>query len=136
MSYTAFGQTLPYKDAIKIIASNIQSKITGNDIVAIVNFQAATSQFSNKVMNDLTNELIMERVRIIDRQNLDKIHVEQQYQISGYVDDKYAVSIGHELGAAAIILGNGENMADYYRFNFRMLSVETTEILMQFSINV
>lgn len=136
MSYTAFGQTLLYNDAIKIIASNIQSKTTGNDIVAIVNFQTTTSQFSNRVINDLTNGLIAEKVRIIDRQNLDKIHAEQQYQLSGYVDDKYAVSIGHELGATAIILGNGENMADYYRLNFRMLSVKTTEILVQISINV
>lgn len=118
------------------LSHQIQSKTTESDIVAIVNFKTTTSQFSNRVINDLTNELIAEKVRIIDRENLDKIHAEQQYQLSGYVDDKYAVSIGHELGATAIILGNGENMTDFYRLNFRMLSVKTTEILVQISINV
>jgi hypothetical protein len=52
------------------------------------------------------------------------------------VDDNSAVSIGHELGATAIIVGTGENMVSHYRFSFRMLSVETAEILMQSSVNV
>jgi hypothetical protein len=80
--------------------------------------------------------LVNRSVRVVDRQNLDKIHDEQNYQLSGYVDDDSAVSIGHELGATTIIIGTGENMTDYYRFNYRLLSVETAEILMQSSVNV
>ena len=134
MNYKAYGQSVSYKDAMKLIASNIERKVSNGDIVAIVSFRSATSQFSNRVIEDLTNELIGE-TRVIDRQNLDKIHAEQNYQVSEYVDDNSGVYIGHELGATAIILGNAENMADYCRLNFRMLSVETAEILLQFSIN-
>jgi hypothetical protein len=136
LSHNAYGQTVSYKDAVKLIAANIEAKVKKSDIIAIVDFQAATRQFSNRVIDNLTNELVARNTRIIDRQNLDKIHAEQEYQYSGYVDDEAAVSLGHELGATAIILGNGENMADYYRLNFRMLSVATAEILMQSSINV
>ncbi|MDR1786992.1 MAG: outer membrane beta-barrel protein [Treponema sp.] len=114
----------------------MQAKVLEGDSTAIVSFQSAASRFSERVINDLTRHLITGHVRVVDRQNLDAIHAEQAYQASGFVSDESAVSIGHELGAAAIIVGSGENMVDYYRFNFRMLSVETAEILMQSSINV
>jgi hypothetical protein len=119
-----------------VIAVNVEAKITGDDIVAIIGFQSETPQFTNRVIDDLTNKLVNGNVRMVDRQNLEEIHAEQNYQLSGYVDDDSAVSIGHELGATAIIMGHGENMTDYYRFNFRMLSVETAEILVQSSVNV
>lgn len=131
-----YSQNISYKDAIMVIAANIDAKITRNDIAAIVGFQSETLQFTARVIDDLTNKLVNGNVRMVDRQNLERIHAEQDYQLSGYVDDNSAVFIGHELGATAIIIGHGENMTDYYRFNFRMLSVETAEILMQSSVNV
>jgi hypothetical protein len=121
---------------VKNAAARIKAKVSAKDIVAIADFQAATSQFSVRVIDDLIYALIEINVRVVDRQNLNAVRAEQNYQYSGYVDDDSAVSLGRELGAKAIILGNGENMADYYRFNFRMLSVETREILAQFSVNV
>jgi hypothetical protein len=99
----AYAQTISYKDAIMVIGANVAAKIDKNDIVAIAGFQSATPQFTNRVIDDLTNLLVDGKVRIVDRQNLDKIHDEQNYQLSGYVDDDSAVSIGHELGATAII---------------------------------
>jgi hypothetical protein len=67
---------------------------------------------------------------------MEAVNTEQEYQYSGYVDEEFTVTLGHEFGADAIILGNGENMADYYRFNFRMISVQTREILVRISVNV
>ena len=77
LSQPIYGQTVSYKDAVKIIAANIEAKVSSADIVAIVAFQTATRQFSSRVIDDLTNELIAGNTRIIDRQNLDKIHAEQ-----------------------------------------------------------
>ena len=136
MPVSAYAQSVSYNDAIKVIAVNIESKVISTDIVAIVGFQSSTFQFTNRVIDDLTDKLLAENVRVIDRQNLEKIHSEQDYQLSGYVDDDSAVSIGHELGATGIIVGTGDNMADHYRLTFRMLSVKTAEILMQLSVNV
>jgi hypothetical protein len=136
MPALAYGQSVSYNDAIRAIAVNIEEKITSADIAAIAGFQSSTSEFTNMVIDDLINELVAGKARVVDRQNLEKIHAEQDYQLSGYVDDNSAVFIGHELGATVIIVGGGANMTDYYRFNFRMLSIETAEILMQSSVNV
>jgi hypothetical protein len=136
LGHTVYGQNVRYKEGLKLAAERIGAKISAEDIAAVAGFQAATPRFSGRVIDDLIDELMAVNVRVVDRQNLDAIHAEQEYQYSGYVDDESAVSLGRELGATAIILGGGENMADYYRFNFRMLSVETGEILARFSVNI
>ncbi|MDR1175653.1 MAG: outer membrane beta-barrel protein [Treponema sp.] len=136
LGQAVYGQNVSYKEGIKLTAERIGDRVSAKDIVAVVEFRAATDRFSDRVIDDLIDGLIALDVRVVDRQNLEAVRAEQEYQYSGYVDDESAVSLGHELGASAIILGSGENMADYYRFNFRMLSVETGEILARFSVNV
>jgi hypothetical protein len=130
------AKTFSYNSGIKNIAAKIREEISAKDTVAFVDFKATTTQFTNRVIDDLTNELMERDIRVVDRQNLDRIHAEQNYQFSGYVNDAFAVELGRELGATAILLGTGENMVDYYRFSFRLLSVETARILVQSSINV
>jgi hypothetical protein len=136
LGQAVYGQTVSYKEGLKQAAERIGARVSTSDIAAVVEFRAATSRFSDRVIDDLIDELIAVKARVVDRQNLEAVRAEQRYQYSGYVDDDSAVSLGHELGATVIILGGGENMADYYRLNFRMLSVETGEILARFSVNV
>jgi hypothetical protein len=134
----AQGSAAPvsYERALMYIAAQAQATVSDADRAAIVDFQAATSRFRERVINDLIGCLLAGKVRVVERQHLAAIHAEQVYQASGFVSDESAVSIGRELGATVILLGSGENMIDYYRLNVRMLSVETTQILMQVSINV
>jgi hypothetical protein len=136
LGHAAYGQNVFYKEGIERVAERIRGRLQARDIVAVVEFRAATPQFSDRVIDDLIDALMAVGARVVDRQNLDAVRAEQDYQYSGYVDDDSAVSLGHELGATAIILGSGENMADYCRFNFRMISVETSEILTRYSVNV
>jgi hypothetical protein len=121
---------------MEFIALKMKSNLTPKDIVAIVGFQSDTEPFTSKVIDDLIEELLANNARVVDRQHLEEIRSEQDYQLSGYVDDQFAVSIGHELGATVIIVGKGENMADYCRFSLRMINLETREVLTQTSRNV
>jgi hypothetical protein len=131
-----FSQTIDYKGAISGIASNVQAKATSGDIVAIMNFESSSEQFSMRIINDLTSELVKNNVRIVERGNIDAILGEQNFQLSGYVDDDSIAGIGHMLGATCILIGSGENMTDYYSLNFKMMSVKTGEILLLSTINV
>jgi hypothetical protein len=135
----AQAKTFSYSKGIKHIAEDIKTKISANEIIALIDFNAnaTTTQFINSVIDDLTKELLgANKVRMVDRQNIDKIRAKQNYQQPGYVDDASAVEMGRELGATAILLGTGENMVNYYRFRFRLISVETAIILMQSSADV
>jgi hypothetical protein len=130
MPAAAHAQSVSYNDAIRAIAGNITAGIKPADVVAIVRFQSATIQFTNRVIDDLNNELLARGVDVVTRQHLSAIHAEQNYQLSPNVDDSLAVGIGHEVAATVIIVGNGENLADYYRLNFRALDVRTARVLM------
>jgi TolB-like protein len=132
----AHTQTVSYRDAINRIAFAIEDKLTGNAPVAIIKFDSSSERFSSRVINDLTETLINDGIKVVDRQNIDLILAEQNFQLSGYVSDESAVSIGRMLGAQFIIVGSGENMADYYRVQFRMLSVETAAIQSSISQNI
>ncbi|MDR1232621.1 MAG: outer membrane beta-barrel protein [Spirochaetaceae bacterium] len=136
LGHAVYGQNVSYHEGLGRAAERIGEKVSRGDVVAVVEFRAATPQFSDRVIDDLIGVLSEVPVRVVDRQNLEALRAEQEYQYSGYVDEESAVSLGRELGATAIILGSGENMADYYRLSFRMVSVETGEILVQYSVNV
>ena len=132
----AYTQTVSYKDAINRIAFAIEDKLTGNAPVAIIKFDSSSERFSNRIINDITETLINDGIKVVDRQNIELILAEQNFQLSGYVSDESAVSIGHMLGAQSIIIGSGENMADYYRVQFKMLSVETAVVQSSISQNI
>jgi TolB-like protein len=88
-----------------------------------------------------TEEIIMRLVksrqfRVIDRDSIETILKEQQFQLSGYVDDKTAVSIGKLLGAATIITGRIQHRYDQIDFSLKVLDVETAEILDLISIPI
>jgi hypothetical protein len=136
LGHTVYGQTVSYKEGLGRVAERIGEKVSRGDVVAVVEFRAATDRFSDRVIDDLIDGLFVVHVRVVDRQNLEAVRAEQEYQYSGYVNEESAVSLGRELGATAIILGSGENMADYYRLSFRMVSVETGEIRARVSVNV
>ena len=131
-----YTQTVSYADAINRIAFSIEDKLIGSAPIAIIKFDSSSERFSNRIINDLLETLINDGVSVVDRQNLELILAEQNFQLSGYVSDESAVSIGHMLGAQSIIIGSGENMADYYRVQFRMLSVETGVIQSSPSQNI
>ncbi|MDR1788317.1 MAG: hypothetical protein LBR16_07710, partial [Treponema sp.] len=92
-----------YEKALMYIAAQAQATVSDADRAAIVDFQAATSRFRERVIHDLIGCLLAGKVRDVERQHLAAIHAEQVYQASGFVSDESAVSIGRELGATVIL---------------------------------
>jgi curli biogenesis system outer membrane secretion channel CsgG len=101
--------------------------------VAVVSVTADESFLGEYVSEELTLLLVrMQRFRVVDRQNMDVIRAEQQFQLSGEVDDETAVSIGRLIGAAFVITGGvspepGLRMPAK-RLRLRVLDVQTGQI--------
>jgi curli biogenesis system outer membrane secretion channel CsgG len=66
---------------------------------------------------------------VVDRKSLDALREEQNFQISGDVDDDSAVSIGKMLGANIIITGSINGVDSTRRLRLKALDVKTAEIL-------
>jgi formylglycine-generating enzyme required for sulfatase activity len=65
------------------------------------------------------------KVVVVDRNSLDIIRREQNFQLSGEVDDNSAQAIGKMLGAQSVVAGSLVDMGGTYRFRVYTLNVET-----------
>ena len=131
-----YAQTVNYDVAVRNIVTQIVRAVGDNEILAIIGFDSTSEQLSTRIIDDVTRELINEGIIVVERQRLETILKEQDFQLSGNVSDESMQSIGKILGASSIVIGHGENMADHYRINFRVLSVETAQIKRQIAQDV
>jgi TolB-like protein len=88
-----------------------------------------------------TEEIIMFLVKakkfsVIDRDSIETLLKEQNFQMSGAVSDNTAVSIGKFLGASVIITGIIHQRYGQIDFSLKILDVETAEILDLISIPI
>jgi len=70
------------------------------------------------------------RFRVVDRRILDQVRMEQDFHVSGDVDDASAVSIGQMLGAAIVITGDLADAGGGFGWlGLRALDVRTGQIV-------
>jgi curli biogenesis system outer membrane secretion channel CsgG len=69
------------------------------------------------------------RFTVADRTDIDAVLREQNFQLSGYVDDDSAVSIGKFLGAAVVVSGSLSGEGARRRLVLKAIGVLTAEIL-------
>jgi TolB-like protein len=134
---TVFAQQLPLKDVIKQTARGLEETIPQRTVIAIINFSSPTRDFSEYVIEELTNELLeVGRLTLVDRRNINSIRDELNLSLSGDVSDESALSIGKMLGARFIISGTLTKMESYHRFRTRIVNVETGVIQRQFTFDL
>ena len=113
-------------DAVTRAAQAIIEDMPRDSTVAVLSINAANNFDAEYVVDLLEFRLVQSRrFRLVDRNRLEQIRHEQNFQLSGEVDDNSAVSIGHMLGASIVITGNVTNN----RLILRVLDVRTAQII-------
>lgn len=109
---------------------------TGNKLV-ILNIQSDFPALSEYIIDELIANTVNDRVfSVVDRQQLNSIRAELDFQMSGEVDDDTAQALGRMAGAQIIISGAVSRIGDLYRLRVRALSVQTASIEGQFNRNI
>ncbi|MDR0709133.1 MAG: CsgG/HfaB family protein [Spirochaetaceae bacterium] len=112
-------------NAVKYFAERLEK---GNKI-AVLNFSAPTARLAEYVAEELTANFVNDGSwTVVDRNNLELLQQEMQFQLSGEVDDDTVLSIGRKLGAQIIISGSMEAVGNLFRLRVRAISVETAAI--------
>ena len=112
-------------NTVKYFAERLEK---GNKIV-VLNFSAPTARLAEYVSEELTANFVNDGSwTVVDRNNLELLQKEMQFQLSGEVDDDTVLSIGKKLGAQIIISGSMEAVGDLFRLRVRAISVETAAI--------
>jgi hypothetical protein len=105
--------------------NDIMKQMPEQSRIAIINISASNARDGEFVLDELTNILVnSKRYSVVDRQSLDSIRAEMNFQLTGEVDDNSAVDIGKMLGAEIVITGN---ITDKLRI--RALGVQTAQII-------
>jgi formylglycine-generating enzyme required for sulfatase activity len=121
---TAGGISLD--QAVQIAADEINASHAAGLSVAVINFTSASPRLSDYVIEELIGALVNARkLVIVDRNNLELIRREMDFQLSGEVSDESARVIGKKLGAQTIVIGSLVDLGREYRFRAYALNVES-----------
>lgn len=98
--------------------------------LAIINVLSNSGDLSTQVVDELEYQLVFsKKFTIVNRNSLDTIRREQNFQMSGNVSDESVVSIGKILGASIVITGSITETGKNHRLIIRALDVKTAEII-------
>ncbi|MDR1179580.1 MAG: hypothetical protein LBK44_03680, partial [Spirochaetales bacterium] len=117
---------IPLGEAIELSAQEIETALPNGVKIAVLSFKSDSGRLSDYVIEELMGTLVKGRkVVVVDRNSLDLVRQEWNFQSSGEVSDDSAQSIGKMLGAQAVVSGNLIDLGNAYRFRIYSLNVET-----------
>jgi TolB-like protein len=134
----AFSQNaLTIDAALSNSTSYFSGRIPSKTKVVVLNFSSKWPDLSEYIIEELIGYIVNEgKLTVVDRQNLETIRREMDFQLSGEVSDETAQSIGKKLGAQTIMSGSITAIGNSYRLRIRAISVETAEILGMQNVDV
>jgi TolB-like protein len=123
-----FANNFDIDDILAKSSNTISKNIPENSIVAIINVSSEDIKTSEYIIEELTVLFVNSgKYDVVDRVSLDIIRNEQNFQMTGEVDDNSIISIGHILGAGVVITGSIDEEGN--RLRLKVLEVQTARIL-------
>jgi hypothetical protein len=123
------NQNAGIEKALLRASKDIVKNVPLNSAIAIVYVTAQDKTLIDYISSELEFVLVKDGYIICDRSQLDLIRQEQNFQISGEVDDASAVSIGKILGANFIITGKVDGNNNLRRLRLRILNTQTAQVI-------
>ena len=123
--------------AIRDASDYLNENIPKGSKIVILNIQSASHDLSDYIIDELiANAVNDKKFTVVDRQQLDAIRSEQNFQLSGEVDDTDALAIGKFFGAQTIVSGAVNRLGTGYRIRIRALEVKTAQVQGQYNRNI
>jgi hypothetical protein len=123
--------------AIREISDYFNIRIPGGTKAVFLNIKSDWPDLSEYILDCLQVNAVNDEVfDVVDRQQLDVIRAELNFQWSGEVSDKSAQEIGQMLGAQTIVSGSVTTIGSMYRIQARAIEVQTAKVQGQLNQNV
>jgi hypothetical protein len=123
--------------AIPQIFSDLTQNIPLRSRLALVGITTTDPSEASFYLNELTlNFVNSKKFIVVDRNDIDKVLGEQNFQMSGYVDDDAFVSIGKFIGATVVVTGSITGTGAQKRLVIKAIDVLTSEILSMVSVSL
>jgi hypothetical protein len=123
--------------AVQEAARQMDSRLSAGTKVALVSVGSSSARLSEHIINQLEAALVGSgKLVVVDRANLDKIRMEQGFQLSGDVSDESAKAIGQLLGAGAIVTGSFTDLGDTFNLTLKAINMETAAVAVSYPADV
>ena len=123
--------------ALREISDYLNKRIKEGSKAVFLNIKSDWPDLSDYILSTLAENAVNDEVfSVVDRQQLDAIRSELNFQWSGEVSDASAQEIGQMLGAQSIVSGVISVIGSVYRIQVRSIAVQTASVQGQFSQNV
>ena len=123
--------------AIRETSDYLNNQLPAGNKLMILNVLSDFPALSEYIIDELIANTVNDKVfTVVDRNQLNTIRAELNFQMSGEVDDQTAQSLGRLAGAQTIISGAVSKIGDLYRLRIRALSVQSAQIEGQFNRNI
>jgi hypothetical protein len=123
------GAAMGVEGALARAADDTLKHVPRGSKIAIVYITAQDRSTTEYIAGELEYIWVKASYTIIDRSQLDAIRREQNFQMSGEIDDETAVSIGKFTGANIIVTGRVDGEANLRRLRLRALDTQTAEVI-------
>lgn len=124
-----FSQEMTLDEAIRVCSQEMTQKLREKNIsaVAVTNCASDWPKLSSYIIDELYDGIVEEAAfTVADRQEVEDLMKERNYQMSGAVSDESMQSIGQDVGAEVIVLGSFEVIGnDIYKLRIRAIRVES-----------
>jgi acylphosphatase len=123
--------------AIRETSDYLNKQLPHGNKLVILNIQSDFPALSEYIIDELIANTVNDRIfSVVDRQQLNTIRQELNFQFSGEVDDETAQALGRMAGAQIIVSGAVSRIGNMYRLRVRALQVQSAEIEGQFNRNI
>jgi hypothetical protein len=123
------GQETGVEGALARAAQETLKNVQQRSKIAIVYITAPDRSTTDFIAGELEYIWVNARYIIIDRSQLDRLRREQEFQLSGEVDDETAVSIGKIVGADIIVTGRVDGEGNLRRLRLRAIDTQTAQVI-------
>ncbi|WP_461255131.1 CsgG/HfaB family protein [Treponema sp. R80B11-R83G3] len=124
------ARTTPLQRAIYNASDSITVDLPKGAKIALLNIESSDKKTAEQVIDELEYIFVSSKnFTMVNRRTLDAIMAEQNFQLSGNVDDNGAVSIGKMTGANIVITGAVSGSGSSRRLTLRALDVQTGQIV-------
>jgi hypothetical protein len=118
--------------ALKNHGAALVERLPQGSVVAILNVNALTVNLSDYIIDELSSSITTDgRLVVVERQKIQLLQSELEFQMSGEVSDETAQRIGQMTGAEIIISGVFSQIGSEYRLSIRAIGVETARVMLQ-----
>lgn len=115
--------------ALARAAEEMLKNVPTKSKIAIVYITAEDKSSTDYISGELEFIWVNAGYAIIDRSELNRIRREQNFQVSGEVDDDTAVSIGKFSGADIIVTGRVDGEGNLRRLRLRALNTQNAQVI-------